>query len=117
MCHRVAVMDKGAMVALDSPLTLMEDLGGGIVRACFQDPVSDHLMEALTRLGETVLVDPGTVHMVLGPAGADEIVQRVRAASEAAGVPIKRLSILEPSLEAVFLHLTGRPPALNGELE
>ena len=117
MCHRVAVMDTGSMVALDSPSTLIEDLGGGIVRACFKDTVSDQLMEALTRLGETALVDPGTVHMVLESLGADEVIRCVRSLSEAAGVSIKRLSILEPSLEAVFLHLTGRPPVSNGGLE
>lgn len=117
MCHRVAVMNKGTIVALDSPSSLIDNLGKGIVRVRFIHPVPNHLIKEMAALGEMIIVDPGIVHFLLGSVGADEIIRLVRSTAEAAAVPIKRLSILEPSLEAVFLHLTGRPPALNGQLE
>ena len=116
LCHRVAVMNKGTIVALDAPSTLIGGLGKGILRACFSAPVPTDLTETLNRLGEVILVDPAIVHILLGRVDADEIVRRVGSSAQAAGVPIKRLSILEPGLEAVFLHLTGRPPVYNGEL-
>ena len=117
MCHRVAVMNKGTIVALGSPSSLIEELGGSVVRVCFTKAIPDHLMAGLKPLGRVVLVDPEIAHILLGNAGADEMIQSIRLSAEAAKVPIKRLSILEPGLEAVFLHLTGRPPTLDSALE
>ena len=39
LCDRVAIMDKGCIIALDTPSALIDDLGKGIVRACFNKPI------------------------------------------------------------------------------
>ena len=70
----------------------------------------------MARLGELILLDSGIVHILLGTVSVDEVVRLLRTSAEAANIPIKRLSILEPSLEAVFLHLTGGPSIDNGLL-
>ena len=117
LCHRVAVMDKGAMVALDSPAALMGKIGQGVVRVCFSQQIPTRLMEAMAAWGELVSLDDNIVHILLGTVRVDEIIRLVRSSAQSAGIPIKRLSILEPSLEAVFLHLTGGPPPTNGQGE
>jgi len=113
LCHRVAIMDKGNIIALNAPPALIGDLGKGIVRACFSKPISAPLAEALATLGEVSLLDPSIAHILLGAASADKIITCVRSSAVTANVSIKSLSILEPNLEAVFLHLTGGPPAAS----
>ena len=109
----LAIMDKGNIIALNAPPTLIGDLGKGIVRACFSEPIPAPLAEALATLGEVSLLDPSIAHILLGAASADKIITCVRSSAVTANVSIKSLSILEPNLEAVFLHLTGGPPAAS----
>ena len=117
LCHRVAVMDKGTMVALDSPSALMSNIGQGFVRVCFSRQIPTRLIEEMAAWGELVPLDDNIVHILLGTVRVDEIIRLVRSSAQTAGIPIKRLSILEPSLETVFLHLTGGPPPTTGQWE
>lgn len=116
LCHRVAIMDKGKIIAIQKPSALIADLGNGIVRVCFSEPIPALLKEEMEKLGKVVLPDPSIAHILSGAAGADDIIRSLRSSKVAAAVSIKRLSILEPNLETVFLHLTGRPPAIDGQL-
>ena len=108
LCHRVAIMDKGTIVALDAPSALIADLGKGMVRVCFSKSISAPLKGEIEKLGKVVLMDPGIAHILIGEVSAEKIIRFVRSAAATANTSIKRLSILEPSLETVFLHLTGR---------
>ncbi len=108
LCHRVAIMDKGTIVALDAPSALIADMGKGMVRVCFSKSIPAPLKGEMEKLGKVVLMDPGIAHILIGEVSAEKIIRFVRSAAAAANASIKRLSILEPSLETVFLHLTGR---------
>jgi len=110
LCDRVAIMDKGRIIALNTPSALIGDLGKGVVRVCFNQPIPAPLVREMAAVGEVSLLDPSIAHFLLGDAKADKIMAAVRSFAKTFKAPIKRLSILEPNLEAVFLHLTGRPP-------
>ena len=116
LCDRVAIMDKGSIVALDTPSALIGDLGKGIVRVCFNKPIPPPLAKEMATLGKVSLLDPSIAHILLNAAKADEVITAVRSSAKAFNVSIKTLSILEPNLEAVFLHLTGRPPLTDQQL-
>lgn len=110
LCDRVAIMDKGRIIALNTPPALIGYLGKGVVRVCFNTPIPAPLAEEMAAVGEVSFLDPSIAHFLLGAAQADKIIAAVRSFARTFKVPIKSLSILEPNLEAVFLHLTGRPP-------
>ena len=114
LCDRVAIMDKGKIVALKKPADLIADLGNGILRVCFSGPIPAFLKEKMENLGEVVHPDPSIAHILLGASDTDDMLRFLRTSTKAAPVSIKSLSILEPNLEAAFLHLTGRPP-VNAE--
>lgn len=113
LCHRVAIMDKGNIIALDAPSALIGQLGKGIVRACFSKPIPVALREEMATLGEVTLMEPNIAHILLRDVRAEKIITCVRSSAETANVSIKSLSIMEPNLETVFLHLTGGQPAAN----
>jgi ABC-2 type transport system ATP-binding protein len=109
LCHRVAIMDHGKILALDTPAALKQSVGadtivtvkaagdGAQLAACMEREV-----EGVTR---TRVVDGGVeLHL----EGAERIVPRVVAAAERGGFELADLSVAEPTLETVFINLTGK---------
>ena len=109
LCDRVAIMDHGAILALDTPDGLKRSTGVDTI-------VSLSATGDLERLSHTLLEQvPGARHVrpvehgvELHVAGGDHVLTRVIAAAEAGGAQIQDISIAEPSLETVFINLTGK---------
>jgi len=106
LCDRVAIMDQGRIVALDTPENLIHSLGVedrvvfGVTNGRFdEEPL--RAVPGVTRVeqdGERVVV-----------YGRDErFVGRVVNGLEAAGIRFRNLRTEQPTLEDVFLALTGR---------
>ena len=108
LCHRVAVIDRGKIIALDTPSKLISGLGKGIVRVCFREPIPSSHLDRLRQLGPLVHWDPTVAHIRLKKNDAEHVIREVVASAEREGISIKSLSRLEPTLETVLLHLTGR---------
>jgi len=108
LCERVAIMDHGHILALDTPEGLRRTVGGDtIVRIQAgeePDRLAAHLhdMEGVT--GTTVI--DTTVHLTV--RGADGFLPRVIQVAEAGGFAIKDISVDQPTLETVFINLTGK---------
>lgn len=100
-CDRVAILDRGRLVALDSPEALKAQIGGDIVSARSRDP--DRLREEIEKRfgGKPVVVD-GTVR-IEQPRGHEFIAQLV----EAFPGQIDAVTVAKPTLEDVFIHATG----------
>ncbi len=105
LCDRVAIVDHGKLVTLDTPQALIDALGDES-RVVFETarPVDLALASSLPgvrrveRIGESVLV-----------YGKKEgLLARVVNALETAGVPFTNLRTEQPTLEDVFLKLTGK---------
>jgi ABC-2 type transport system ATP-binding protein len=109
LCDRVAIMDHGKILALDTPSELKHSVGADTIVTVKADGDADALAAALTRSVEEITrtrTVPGGVE--LHAKGADRLVPRVVAAAEAAGFALADLSVAEPSLETVFIGLTGK---------
>ncbi|WP_254280164.1 ABC transporter ATP-binding protein [Haloarcula marina] len=105
LCDRVAIVDDGNVVALDTPDALKHGLGGDVVRLGTDDPA------AVTRaVGDEPWVRSVTTTADGVDVGVDDgehrVAALVTAASEVAGV--QTVSVDRPTLERVFLSLTGR---------
>ncbi|MBV8957682.1 MAG: ATP-binding cassette domain-containing protein [Actinobacteria bacterium] len=108
LCHRVAIMDHGRILALDTPARLKESLDAGAEIKISARGDLEGLVTALKRLSgsrDVTLVDK-TVRVTL--AKRERALPRVIAAAEKAGYPITDISVDEPTLESVFVQLTGR---------
>jgi ABC-2 type transport system ATP-binding protein len=107
LAHRIAVVDKGKVIADGTPDELKDRVGGERLEVRLADPETAHLAaEALGPLGaEPPAIDEDTVHLhVQQRNGA--IVEAVRRLDEA-GVDVDDLALRRPTLDDVFLTLTG----------
>jgi ABC-2 type transport system ATP-binding protein len=109
LCDRVAIMDHGKILALDTPSNLKQSIGADTVVTVKATGDAASLAEALERdidgVTRSRIMDGG---VQLHVQGNDRLVPRVVAAAERAGFDVIDLSISEPSLETVFINLTGK---------
>src|SRR5215472_15321792 len=109
LCERVAIMDHGKILALDTPAALKQSIGADTVVTVKTTGDPGQLAEALARdvagVTRTRHVDGG---VQLHVQGSDRLVPRVVTAAERGGFDLADLSVSEPSLETVFINLTGK---------
>ncbi len=109
LCDRVAIMDHGKILALDTPAELKRSVGADTIVTVRSegdiDALAAHLQGALTEISRTRVVQ-GAVEMHM--QGAERIVPRVVEAADAGGFELSDLSVAEPTLETVFINLTGK---------
>jgi ABC-2 type transport system ATP-binding protein len=108
LCDRVAVVDKGKILALDTPQQLKKTLGAGtIVELRLRDSErSGELLPLLEALEEVDSAERIAQGVRLFARETEGLLAKVVMAAEPFGV--RDLSIQEPSLETVFIRLTGR---------
>ncbi|HEU5421783.1 MAG TPA: ATP-binding cassette domain-containing protein [Streptosporangiaceae bacterium] len=109
LCDRVAIMDHGKILALDAPATLKQSVDADTVVTVKTAGDPDQLAELLARevagVTRTRHAD-GAVQLHV--QGSDRLVPRIVLAAERGGFDVVDLSIAEPSLETVFINLTGK---------
>jgi ABC-2 type transport system ATP-binding protein len=109
LCERVAIMDHGKILALDTPAALKQSIGADTVVTVKATGDTGRLAELLAREVEGVArtrhVDGG---IELHVQGGDHLVPRIVTAAERGGFDLVDLSVSEPSLETVFINLTGK---------
>jgi len=109
LCDRVAIMDHGRFLALDTPVALKQSIGADTVVTV--RPTSDPAGFARLLEGSVEGVSRTRIvgHSVeLYVKGAEHLVPRVVSAAERGGYEVGDLSIAEPTLETVFINLTGK---------
>jgi ABC-2 type transport system ATP-binding protein len=109
LCHRVAIMDHGHILALDTPAALKATVGADTIVAVKVSGRTEGLAEALGREMEGAtrvreLDDGAELHV----SGASGLLPAVIAATERGGYKLVDLSVAEPTLETVFINLTGK---------
>jgi len=115
LCARVAIMDRGRIVAAGTPRELKQSVGERSVLEVRAEPVPREVVEAVRRLS-------GVWAAVTAPAGEDGLEEslrvhcedldatpaRVRDTLAASGVVVHSMNAEEPSLEDVFIAVTNR---------
>ena len=116
LCHRLAIIDHGRMLALGTPEELKASVGADTIVTVSTarrtdgsqedlEPLADLLREQLHGVSSVVTAE-GCLR--IGIKGADGVLPAVVGHAEAAGIPLSDLRLEEPSLETVFLQLTGK---------
>ena len=109
LCRRVAIMDHGKILALDTPSALKQSVGADTIVTVKANGDQDRLAEVLRRdVPGIARIRPTDGGLELHVRDADRLLARVVAAAESGGFEVADLSVAEPSLETVFINLTGR---------
>ncbi|GGD45088.1 ABC transporter [Microbacterium faecale] len=106
--ERVMIMDRGRIIADDAPAALKETLAGGTVTLGFARD------EEATRARSVVSALAGSdahqtdASLTLTAPHVDRLLPRLVRDAEAAGSPVASATGVPPTLDDVFLSLTGR---------
>jgi ABC-2 type transport system ATP-binding protein len=109
LCDRVAIMDHGRILALDTPAALKQSIGADTVVTVRTTGDADKLGEALARdLAEVTRTRVAEGRLELHVQGGDRLIPRIVLAAEHNEYELVDVSVAEPTLETVFINLTGR---------
>ncbi len=109
LCDRIAIVDHGKLVALDSPAALKASVpGSNVIEAQFERAPADW-EQRLRALSDVTSVqnESSSMFRVLTGNGSRTTTELVEAAVKA-GVGVKSLSVQNTTLDDVFVHYTGR---------
>jgi ABC-2 type transport system ATP-binding protein len=103
LCSRVGILDHGRLIACDALPTLLRTLDG-VIRFRVPEPPPE-LWDRLAGLSAKVSADDGTyeLHAAHVPAVLTQLLELMNGLN----IPLVDLTVYEPNLERVFLHLTG----------
>jgi len=108
LCDRIAIVDHGVLVALDTPAQLKDSVPTvDIVEAEFENPPADWNASLEKLEGVASVADhDGVVHIstTSGPLTVRELMDQARDRS----VNVRRVSVQGTTLDDVFLYYTGR---------
>jgi ABC-2 type transport system ATP-binding protein len=109
LCDRIAIVDHGKLVALDTPPALKASVpGSNVIEAQFERAPADweerlHKMSGVT----SVQHEGAGMYRILTGDGSRTTTELVEAAVHA-GATVKSLSVQNTTLDDVFVHYTGR---------
>ena len=109
LSDRVGIVDHGKMIAVGTNAELVQIVGAEAHVVLSVDHYLEGMVERWSEVkGVTKAMVDGDEHAVLLVQDANEVLPRLFEAAAAAGARITEVSVTEPNLEMVFLHLTGR---------
>jgi ABC-2 type transport system ATP-binding protein len=101
-CDRLAILDRGKLAACDSPDALKSRIGADVITIQADDPdalaaaIGDRFKVAVERVDNTLRIERPSAHEFIPPL-VEAFVGRIRS-----------VSLGKPTLEDVFIHVTGR---------
>jgi ABC-2 type transport system ATP-binding protein len=109
LSDRVAIIDHGRLLALDTPAALKRSVDADTVITVTADAAASELA-ALLRADVPAVRDAHLVGdaVVLATRGGDAVLPALVAAAERRNIALRGVDVQAPTLETVFIRLTGR---------
>jgi len=107
LCDRIAIIDHGKIVALDTPQNLKDSLGGDIIELEFNVKTDDQTkrLRALPQVKDVKKIgDTYRIKVSKGEKALPEIIENMLKMK----LRIGKVSLVKPSLDQVYLEYTGR---------
>ena len=110
LCHKLAILDAGKVVASGSPTELKQGLGGDVISLSFdrEHPMPSTLPGRLSQMSlvKRVIIDLHRVDLMV--TSNENALPPILQAARSEGANVSQATYSRPSLEAVFLNATGR---------
>jgi ABC-2 type transport system ATP-binding protein len=104
LCDRIAIIDHGKLIAMDTPLALKQKLGGSVIELETAEP--SQLIKVLGAMpGIKKVVQDGNQLKLTTEAGSNVVPQIINAVVKEG--EITNIAVREPNLDEIFLSLTG----------
>lgn len=107
LADRVGIIDAGRLVAEGTPAELKRQVGADVIVARVHEGDRSRAEQALERLGEHGHVELHDGEVILATQDGTSMLSRVAVTLADAGVEIRDLTLRTPTLDDVFLELTG----------
>lgn len=114
LCDRIAIIDNGEVIALDTPENLKKSINEIKAIKIEVDKFSDSIKEEIMKIShiENLISefkeDKGTYELLIHHNNGEEIVTEIMTMIYKNGIKLLNINMLEPSLEDVFIKLTGK---------
>jgi len=108
LCNRIAFVDKGRLIALDILENLKHLIPAGDLIEIGYDKPDDRLVPAIRELGLINSVQLKDQKLSISARNGSRVLPEIVAVFEKFSIPMNSISIHSPSLEDVFIYLTGR---------
>ena len=109
LCQRLAIMDHGVILALDTPAELKRSVDADTVVTVHASGHADELVAVLAGVDGVAGASSAAGAVLVNLRGSGRgMLPRILTAAEAAGIDVEDLSVAEPTLETVFISLTGK---------
>lgn len=116
LANRIAIIDKGQIVADGTPQGLKESFGGESINVMFDNQdTAFKAQDLLSGVVDTVQLDDATVRLYTPKAAA--AVPTVVSKLQEAGLNMASLTLTQPTLDDVFLQVTGQRYDADGTTE
>ena len=109
LCRRIAIIDHGKLLALDSPAQLKRSVPGGyLIELQVRDGAHGSFIEALRSLAGVVEIKAENDRVRIYADRVEGLLANAMRLAVEQNVMVTDAHVSEPSLENLFLHLTGR---------
>jgi ABC-2 type transport system ATP-binding protein len=108
LCDRIAIVDQGRLLAVDTPQALVARAPGGTLIELALDGDADALVAPARRIpGVSSAVAQATVLRAYSDCGG-QVIPALIAVAEGAARNVTNIHLASPNLETLFISLTGR---------
>jgi ABC-2 type transport system ATP-binding protein len=107
LCNRIAIIDHGRIIALDSPQNLKSSVGGDLLTLELNEESTDPAMKLLAAIAGVKKVSSDGLQVSVIIPQAERRLPSVVSKLHSHGIEINSAIVNKPSLEEVFITLTG----------
>jgi ABC-2 type transport system ATP-binding protein len=108
LCHRVAIIDRGRIVAMDTPEELKRAVALNLISLQITQDSSGRFADSLKQLGWIKKIEARDGSLELSTDGGEERIPELIDFADNCGIVISSIKLYKPSLEDTFLHYTGK---------
>jgi ABC-2 type transport system ATP-binding protein len=115
LCDRIAVIDHGKIIATGTPKELKDGIGGDSLEVAVASGASDLAPLVSPMPGVKAVSRREDTYRVKCTNG-EQLIPKVVIAAEQAGISVRGVTVVKPTLDEVFLELTGHAYREEGEV-
>ena len=108
LCNRIAFVDKGRLIALDVLENLKQLIPAGDLIEIGFDALDENMLPVLRQNTHINAVEVKDQKLIISAKNGSRLLPEIITVFEKFSTPMTSISIRSPSLEDVFIHLTGK---------